>query len=179
MSELNNPEPAEQPAGPANGNGHLIPAEVPQPLSPIDPFDGHVKYWMTWKDDEPGGALRVMNCFGGGAVPIEKMIGKTVPIVGCLTHPVPITQKDTGEIVERMRTVHIGEDGTVYACVSIGVFNQTCRLASLIKHERLVWPVLVEYQQEPCGQAGRVFTFRVVSDGSKPPAKQGGGKRGN
>lgn len=61
---------------------------------------------------------KIVSKFLGSSTSMEEAVNTTVQIVGCLVHPVQMTDTQTGEVIERDRIVWLLEDGSCLSSTS-------------------------------------------------------------
>lgn len=92
--------------------------------------------------------IAIYNAINSAEKSIADMIGKTIEIADVVAHPITITDEQTGEIVETLRTVIIDKNGVAYQAVSGGINNSLQKLFSIFGMPS--WkkdPVKVEVKQ--------------------------------
>lgn len=90
---------------------------------------------------------------------VSECINEVINLKDIYIGVVPITNEDTGEVTECMRTVLIDTDGNAYQAVSSGIFNATRNLL-YICGEPSDWecPITIKFRQLKKG-VNTIFTF--------------------
>lgn len=92
--------------------------------------------------------VAIYNAINSAEKSITDMIGKRIEIADVVAHPITITDEETGEMVDTLRTVIIDKDGVAYQAVSGGINNSLQKLFSIFGMPS--WkdnPVKVEVRQ--------------------------------
>lgn len=76
--------------------------------------------------------VAIYNAINGADESVSDHINEILEIVNVVAHPVTLTDEETGEIVEALRTVLIDKNGKAYVAVSGGIANALSRIMSII-----------------------------------------------
>lgn len=76
--------------------------------------------------------VAIYNAINGADESVSDHINEVLEIVNVVAHPVTLTDEETGEIVEALRTVLIDKNGKAYVAVSGGIANALSRIMSII-----------------------------------------------
>lgn len=88
--------------------------------------------------------VAIYNAINGADESVSDHINEVLEIVNVVAHPVTLTDEETGEIVEALRTVLIDKNGKAYVAVSGGIANALSRIMSIIGE-----PVNGAWEKEP------------------------------
>ena len=90
-------------------------------------------FFCSIKDDGTRKSkVAIYNAVNGADESIADHIGETLEVVDVVAHPVTITDEETGEILEALRTVLVTKDGKAYTAVSQGITNSLARIFSIV-----------------------------------------------
>lgn len=76
--------------------------------------------------------VAIYNAINSSDTALNDMVGKPLEIVDVVAHPITITDEETGEIIETVRTVLIDKNGKCYHAVSAGILNSLQKIFSII-----------------------------------------------
>ena len=76
--------------------------------------------------------VAIYNAINGADESLADHINEVLEVVNVVAHPVTLTDEETGEIVECLRTVLITKDGKGYVAVSGGIANALSRIMSIV-----------------------------------------------
>lgn len=76
--------------------------------------------------------VAIYNAVNGADESIADHIGEVLDVVDVVAYPVTITDEETGEILEALRTVLVTKDGKAYTAVSQGITNSLARIFSIV-----------------------------------------------
>lgn len=76
--------------------------------------------------------VAIYNAVNGADESIADHIGEVLEVVDVVAYPVTITDEETGEILEALRTVLVTKDGKAYTAVSQGITNSLARIFSIV-----------------------------------------------
>lgn len=93
---------------------------VALPANPFAPIHG---LYCSWNVSEPGGVDRMAKALRRADKASDDVLDEELPVEHFLCHVVELTDPQTGECVNAMRTVLIGPDGATLALVSRGAFE--------------------------------------------------------
>ena len=92
--------------------------------------------------------------------------GTEIDAVACLFHPYTLTDNETGEVTEHVRTVIRGANGTIYGSVSNGVFNQMKNLINMFGDLSEDEPIKIKFVETSFtgkdGKTRRSYKMKVV-----------------
>lgn len=90
-------------------------------------------FFCSIKDDgSRKSKVAIYNAVNGADESIADHIGEVLEIVDVVAYPVTITDEETGEIMEVLRTVLVAKDGKAYTAVSQGITNSLARIFSIV-----------------------------------------------
>lgn len=91
------------------------------------------KFFCSIKDDgSRKSKVAIYNAVNGADESISDHIGEVLEVVDVVAYPVTITDDETGEIMEVLRTVLVTKDGKAYTAVSQGITNSLARIFSIV-----------------------------------------------
>lgn len=108
--------------------------------------------------------VSIYNAVNGADEKLANHIGEVLEVVDVVAHPVTLTDEETGEIFEALRTVLVTKDGKAYTAVSQGITNALARIFSIVgmpswKEE----PVKMKIKQIATGNGNnKVNTIELV-----------------
>ena len=76
--------------------------------------------------------VAIFNAVNGADESLGDHIGEVLEVVDVVAHPVTLTDEETGEIINALRTVLITKDGKTYTAVSQGITNALARVFSIV-----------------------------------------------
>ena len=76
--------------------------------------------------------VAIFNAVNGADESLGDHIGEVLEVVDVVAHPVTLTDEETGEIINSLRTVLITKDGKTYTAVSQGITNALARVFSIV-----------------------------------------------
>lgn len=90
-------------------------------------------FFCSIKDDgSRKSKIAIYNAVNGADESIADHIGEVLEVVDVVAYPVTITDEETGEILEALRTVLVTKDGKAYTAVSQGITNALSRIFSIV-----------------------------------------------
>lgn len=90
-------------------------------------------FFCSIKDDgSRKSKVAIYNAVNGADESISDHIGEVLEVVDVVAYPVTITDEETGEIMEALRTVLVTKDGKAYTAVSQGITNSLARIFSIV-----------------------------------------------
>lgn len=90
-------------------------------------------FFCSIKDDgSRKSKVAIYNAVNGADESIADHIGEVLEVVDVVAYPVTITDEETGEIMEALRTVLVTKDGKAYTAVSQGITNSLARIFSIV-----------------------------------------------
>ena len=89
-------------------------------------------YCSIKNDGTRKSAIAIYNAINSADESLGDHIGDVIEVVNIVAHPVEVTDEQTGEIIEALRTVLIDKKGKSYVAVSQGITNSLSRIFSLI-----------------------------------------------
>ena len=90
-------------------------------------------FFCSIKDDgSRKSKVAIYNAVNGADESIADHIGEVLEVVDVVAYPVTITDEETGEIMEALRTVLVTKDGKAYTAVSQGITNSLSRIFSIV-----------------------------------------------
>ena len=150
-----------------SSNNPQLPApvyKVPD-LNPADPANFPV--WSSLASDTPERRLKLLELIEGTSEPGSNYLNAIVSYSDYLTHPVDLTDDETGEVFTAWRTIIMGPDHPPIAFVSVGILKSLQRLASVLKLNPPYDPPLqVRISQQATSGGRRTFKLVPVSAGS-------------
>lgn len=91
------------------------------------------KFYCSIKDDgKRASKVAIYNAINSADESLADHIGEVLEIVDVVAHPVSLTDEETGEIFESLRTVLIDKNGKSYTAVSEGITNSLSRIFSIV-----------------------------------------------
>lgn len=91
------------------------------------------QFFCSLKDDGTRKSkIAIFNAINGADEALGDHIGEVLEVTDVVAHPVTLTDEDTGEIINALRTVLITKDGKTYTAVSQGVTNALARVFSIV-----------------------------------------------
>lgn len=91
------------------------------------------KFYCSIKDDgKRASKVAIYNAINSADESLAVHIGEVLEIVDVVAHPVTLTDEETGEIFESLRTVLIDKNGKSYTAVSEGITNSLSRIFSIV-----------------------------------------------
>lgn len=95
--------------------------------------------------------VKIYNAINSSEKSLSDMIGKRIEVVDVVAYPVQLTDEETGEVIETIRTVLIDKQGVGYNAVSSGITNSLNKIFGIIgTPENGAWhnePVAMEVRQ--------------------------------
>lgn len=95
--------------------------------------------------------VKIYNAINSSEKSLSDMIGKRIDVVDVVAYPVQLTDEETGEVIDTIRTVLIDKDGVGYNAVSSGITNSLNKIFGIIgTPENGAWhnePVKMEVRQ--------------------------------
>lgn len=76
--------------------------------------------------------IAIYNAINSADESLGDHIGETISVVDVVAHPVQLTNEETGEIVECLRTVLITKEGKSYVAVSQGITSALSKIFSIV-----------------------------------------------
>lgn len=106
---------------------------------------------------------RVLAIIEGDSVAGETLLGQQLAIRDYICHPVDITDDESGEVVQAVRTLLIEPSGRVVTFVSAGVLKSLGRLA-YVRDGFPPWepPIVVTLRQRSTGRGRRTYSLSPV-----------------
>lgn len=109
--------------------------------------------------------LAVLDIIEGQYLDGGEMIGQTFLLGHYVAHPVQITQRETGEVVDAIRTLFIQPEGPPVKFCSSGVLKSLGRICAMLKRTPpFDPPIPVKLIQAKAGKEARIFKLQVVKD---------------
>ena len=89
-------------------------------------------YCSIENDGTRKSAISIYNAVNGADEQVADHIGETLEVINVVAHPVTLTDEDTGEIFEALRTVLIDKNGKSYVAVSQGITSALSKIFSIV-----------------------------------------------
>ena len=108
--------------------------------------------------------MRIVQLLSGDCLSADDCIGATLRIKGYIMHPCTVSDGDTGEQKDAIRTILVQDDGEPVAFVSRTIIDQIQRLA-YIRDDQAPWdpPIVARLRQKSHG-ANRVYILVPESE---------------
>lgn len=152
---------------------------APQAVAPNSPEamrqlfgEGKADRFITFDPKTPEGIALLDKCEETADEPLRTLSNLELRLQHVYAHLVDIVNKETGEVVPRLRTCLITTEGKVHACVSDGIRDAVLRLA--LQHGLPPWPkgIPVKVLLRPT----KTERIRMTLVNVVEPAKKGGAK---
>lgn len=85
--------------------------------------NGDFQYYVSFDVEKRENKAKLVNALTGNCERLKDHVNETIELVDFVIHPVDVTDTNTGEVTSAVRTVLFSENGTTYACTSVGVKN--------------------------------------------------------
>lgn len=72
--------------------------------------------------------IAIFNAVNGADESVADHIGEVLDIVNVVAHPVELTDEETGEIINCLRTVLVDKNGKTYTAVSQGITSALAKV---------------------------------------------------
>lgn len=89
-------------------------------------------YCSITNDGTRKSSIAIYNAINSADEAIADHIGETLEIVNVVAHPVELTDEETGEVFEALRTVLVAKDGTAYTATSQGITSALAKIFSIV-----------------------------------------------
>lgn len=89
-------------------------------------------YCSIANDGSRKSAIAIYNAVNSADESLADHINETLDIVNVLAYPVTLTDEETGEIFDALRTVLVDKHGKAYTAVSQGITNSLARIFSIV-----------------------------------------------
>jgi len=105
---------------------------------------------------------KVVKYMQGKVEALDTMIGKRIPIAHVIAHVVQIPDKETGELIDNIRTVLVTPDGKAYGAVSHGVVKSLQLIAQFYGPPPWDPARVVEVEQLKTGNNRRTYALNQI-----------------
>ena len=110
--------------------------------------------------------MKVYNAINGAAEQLSDHLNEVLEMVDVVAHPLQLTNPETGEFNECLRTVMICADGKAYQAVSEGIISSLSKIFSIVGMPTGgAWhaePVKVKPVQVTTSNKRKVMTLEMV-----------------
>lgn len=90
-------------------------------------------FFCSIKDDgKRASRIAIYNAINSADEALADHINEVLEIVDVVAHPVTLTNEETGEIVNALRTILVDKSGKTYTAVSQGITNSLSRIFNII-----------------------------------------------
>ena len=89
-------------------------------------------YCSLQNDGTRKSKVAIYNAINNADESLSDHINEVLEVVNVVAHPVTLTDEETGEIIEALRTVLITKDGKSYVAVSGGIANALSRIIGIV-----------------------------------------------
>ena len=76
--------------------------------------------------------IAIFNAVNGADESVADHIGEVLDIVNVVAHPVELTDEETGEIINCLRTVLVDKNGKTYTAVSQGITSALAKVFTIV-----------------------------------------------
>lgn len=142
-------------------------------MVPYQPSEERPAFWCNWSIQDDAGRNLALRCRRQPDYTGDDVKDKVFTVTGVLMHPVAITNTDTGEVSDEIRTVFVMKDGKTLAFVSRGVASAMRWIIALVGKERWRFGVNLTFKKIKARQ-GFTYDVELAEDQPEtPPAKKG------
>ena len=105
---------------------------------------------------------KIYNAVNKAEEKVDDHKGEVLQLVDVVAHPITLTDENTGELVDTVRTVLIMEDGKSYEAVSQGIVSSLSKLFAVVGKPTYNPPLAIKIVEQKTRKGFKTNTIELV-----------------